>query len=99
MLEFVAAALGGATKFASPDLRLGSSRRDPCVAPRTKHTGSHGRGRSFGYGNGPVELVVEDGPSFTCFGSVGEQSVDSGGDYLSKAFREQGVFCHLMALA
>ena len=43
MLELVAAALGGASKFASPDLRLGSSRRDPCFAPRTEHTGSNGR--------------------------------------------------------
>ena len=37
-------------------------------------------------------MVIEDGPSFTCFGSVGEESVVSGGDYLSEAFREQGVF-------
>ena len=37
-------------------------------------------------------MVVEDGPSFACFGSVGEESVDSGGGYLREAFREQGVF-------
>ena len=37
-------------------------------------------------------MVIEDGPSFTCFVSVGEESVDSGGDYLSEAFREQDVF-------
>ena len=59
MLELVAAALGGASKLASPDLRLGSSRRDPCVAPRTEHTGSNGRGGGFGEVYGFLELVVE----------------------------------------
>lgn len=49
VLEFVAAALGGATEFASPDLGLGASRRDPRVAPSTKHTGS----------NGGVEVLVK----------------------------------------
>ena len=58
MLELVAAALRGATKFASPDLRLGTSSRDPRVAPRTKHTGSHGGGGGFGEGYGFLELVV-----------------------------------------
>ena len=48
MLELVAAALGGASKFASPDLRLGLSRRDPCVAPRTEHAGSNSRVGGFG---------------------------------------------------
>ena len=62
MLELVAAALGGASKFASPDLTFGSSRRDPCVAPRTKHTGSNGRGGGFGEDYCFRELVVEYRP-------------------------------------
>ena len=48
MVEFVAAALGGATEFASPNLRLGASRSDPRVAPRAKHTGGNGGGGGFG---------------------------------------------------
>ena len=59
MFELVAAALGGASKFASPDLRLGSSRRDPCVAPRTEHAGSNSRGGGFGEVDAFFELVVE----------------------------------------
>ena len=35
---------------------------------------------------------MENGSSFTGFGGIGEELVDSGGDYLSEAFRERGVF-------
>ena len=52
VFEFVAAALGGAPEFATPDLGLSASRRDPRVAPRTKHAGSHGGSGSFGEGYG-----------------------------------------------
>ena len=47
MFEIVAAALGGASKFAAPNLRLGSSRSDPSVAPGAEHTGGNGRGGGF----------------------------------------------------
>ena len=44
VFELVAAALGGASKFAASNVRLGSSSRDPGVAPRAEHTGSNGKG-------------------------------------------------------
>ena len=54
MFELVAAALGGASKLAAPNLRLGSSRRDPSVAPGAEHAGSNGRGGGFGEVDGFV---------------------------------------------
>ena len=48
MFEIAAAALGGASKFAAPNLRLGSSRSDPSVAPGTEHAGSDGGGGGLG---------------------------------------------------
>ena len=48
MFELVAAALGGASKFAASDLRLGSSSRDPGVAPCAENTGSHSGDGGFG---------------------------------------------------
>ena len=37
-------------------------------------------------------MVIKNGPSFAGFGGVGEESVDSGGDNLSEAFRKKDVF-------
>ena len=37
-------------------------------------------------------MATKNGPSFIGFGCVSEESVESGGDYLSEAFRDQGVF-------
>ena len=48
MFELVAAALGCASKFAASNLRLGSSSRDPGVAPGAEHAGSNSRGGGFG---------------------------------------------------
>ena len=53
MFEIVTAALGGASKFAAPNLRLGSSRSDPSVAPGTEHAGSDGGG----VGLGEVDII------------------------------------------
>jgi hypothetical protein len=89
MFELVAAALGGASKFASPDLRLGSSRRAPCVAPRTKYTGSNGRGGGFGEDNGFLALVVEYRPFFAGFVSVREEPVYPGTDRNSEITGEK----------
>ena len=92
VLEFVAAALGGATEFASPDLRLGASRRDPRVAPGTTHTGSHGGGGGFGEGDGFLEFVVEYGSLFADFVSVSEESVYSGANRTGDVVGEEGGF-------
>ena len=35
---------------------------------------------------------MKDVSPITCFGSICEESVNSRGNYLSEAFREQGVF-------
>ena len=43
----VAAALGGASKFAATNLGLGSPRGDPRVAPGAEHTSGHGCGGGF----------------------------------------------------
>ena len=59
MFELVAAALGGASKFAASNLRLGSSSRDPGVAPGAEHAGSNSRGGGFGEVDVFFELVVE----------------------------------------
>ena len=59
MFELVAAALGGASKFAASNLRLGSSSRDPGVAPGAEHAGSNSRGGGFGGVDVFFELVVE----------------------------------------
>ena len=59
MCELVAAALGGASKFAVSSLRLGSSSRDPGVAPGAEHAGSNSRGGGFGEVDVFFELVVE----------------------------------------
>ena len=92
VLEFVAAALGGATEFASPDLRLGASRRDPRVALGTKHTGSHGGGGGFGEGDGFLELVVEYGSLLAGFVSVSEETVYSGASRTGEVVGEEGGF-------
>ena len=42
---------------------------------------------------------MKNGSPFTVFGGISEETVDSGGDHLSEAFREQGVFQHLVVPA
>jgi hypothetical protein len=98
MLEFVAAALGGATEFASPDLGLGASRRDPRVAPSTEHTGGNGGGGGFGEVDGFLKLVVWNGSFFACFVGVREESVNwggGGGIALARLWMNRVVLSHL----
>ena len=80
VFELVAAAFGGASKFAATNLGLGPPRSDPSVAPGAENTCGAGRGGGLSDGDGLFELVVEDGPSFASFGGIGEESVDPGAD-------------------
>ena len=68
VFELVAAALGGASKFAATNLGLVSPRGDPRVAPGAEHFSGHGWGGGFSEVDGFFELVVEDGwIFFRCF--------------------------------
>ena len=73
MFEIVAAALGGASKLAAPNLRLGSSRSDPSVAPGTEHAGSDGGGVVLVHF---LQHIVKNDPSEVSAGSA--PSYDTG---------------------
>jgi hypothetical protein len=92
MFELVAAALGCASKFAAPNLRLGTPRHDPRVAPSTEHTGGNGGGGGFGEVDSFLELVVKYGSLFAGFVGVSEESVYSGADRTSEVVGEEGGF-------
>ena len=91
VFEFVPAAFGSASEFAAADLGLGSPRGDPSIAPCSANTGGDSRGGSFSNGDGLFELVVEDGPSFSGFGSIREESVDLGADENGEIFGKEGI--------
>ena len=91
MFEFVLAAFGSASEFAATDLGLGSPRCDPTIAPCSENTGGDSWGGSFSNGDGLFELVVEDGPSFSGFGGIREESVDPGADDNGEIFGEEDI--------